>query len=92
MFRLIVVLAWLSLIPAALYWLRNLPPVRAYLGGFFMVWHSIVTASDQEDQYHDAISLSDTGGGLGALSAVVTLVIVALALLVLAGFTIYWAG
>ena len=92
MFRLIVVLAWLSLVFSALYWLRNLPPVRAYISGVLVVWHSVLTASDQGDKYEAGMQLSDGGCGFGVISAIVTLVIVALALLVLAGVTIYWAG
>lgn len=92
MLRLLVLTAWLSIIPAVLYRLRHVPEIRGYFAGFAVVWHSILTLKDQEDRYK--AYFPDHGGSenFGMLTAVVTAFIVGFLVLVFAGFTIYWAG
>jgi hypothetical protein len=90
MLFLIVLLAWLAAIGYVPYHFRHLPTVRSFFAGFQAVWWSMLTAKEYLPESFYSHPYEDASQN-GQVCAVLSVIFTLLAVVIMAGFTLYWA-
>ncbi len=88
---ILVLLFWAAIIGYVPFHFRQAKWVRSFYAGFSMIWYCLATATEPNgDEWIGADGDMDAAER-GAIAAVISIVIVALTILVFAGYTLVWA-
>lgn len=89
----LVLFCWLAALGYIPFHFRKTLEAQEFAAGFKAVWWSLLTAEihQPEDFVDTADPMHSKTAGGGIILAVATMFVLAVALLILAGFTLYWA-
>jgi hypothetical protein len=91
MLFLLVLVAWLAAIGYVPFHFRKTKEMRSFLLGIAVVWYALAVARVPDgDEWLGDDSCQDSAER-GFITGIISVVIAGLALLVFAGFTLYWA-
>jgi hypothetical protein len=91
MLFLLVLLAWVAAIGYIPFHFRKTKEMRSFLLGIGCVWYALAHAKVPDEDEWMGQDYCQGSAERGFMTGVVSVVIAGLALLVIAGFTLYWA-